>query len=123
MDHELQNKKERKERRIRRVRNKIHGTLERPRMTISRTNRHLFVQLIDDDQGKTIVSFGTLSKENQKTPRARKSKENARWIGKRVAELAKEQKIEKVVFDRGSYKFHGILAELANSARETGLQF
>ena len=87
-------------------------------MSVCKTNKHLYVQIIDDDKGHTLASCGTASKNGQG-----KSKEIAANLGKKIAALAKEKNIEKIVFDRGRYKFHGLIAELANSARQEGLQF
>jgi large subunit ribosomal protein L18 len=106
--------------RVMRVRKKLHGSAETPRLTVSKTNCHLYAQLIDDDRSFTIAGFGTQSKSGSVK---KKSKESAREIGKQIAELAKKQNIHSVIFDRGRYKFHGLVAELANSAREAGLQF
>jgi large subunit ribosomal protein L18 len=102
-----------------RVRKAIHGTAVRPRLSISKTNAHIYAQLIDDDKGATLAGFGTQSKGQK----ARKSKDSARNIGKQIAQLAKKHGVNTVLFDRGRYKFHGIVAELAASAREAGLQF
>ena len=90
---------------------------------MSKTNLHLYAQLIDDVKGITLAGVGTQSKENQNTEFSRKSKQAARHIGKRIAELAKKHNVESVIFDRGRYKYHGVIAELATAAREAGLQF
>lgn len=105
--------------RIMRVRDALHGTALRPRLSVSKTNSHIYVQLIDDDKAVTLAGVGTQSKGRK----MRKSKESARSIGKQIAELAKGCGVNAVLFDRGRYKFHGIVAELATSAREAGLQF
>jgi large subunit ribosomal protein L18 len=109
--------------RVMRVRKKIRGTDTRPRLSVSKTNKHIYAQLIDDVNGITIAGFGSLSKENQATSYNGKSKEAARHIGKRIAELAKQKSIDAVIFDRGRYKYHGVVAELAEGAREAGLRF
>lgn len=109
-------------RRQMRVRKKVRGTSERPRLSVSKTNRHIYAQLIDDAKGVTLGGVGTLSKSNQKEVN-RKSKEAARQIGKQIAELAKMKNLDAVIFDRGRYKYHGIIAEVATGAREAGLQF
>ena len=109
--------------RVMRVRKKVQGSSERPRLSVSKTNAHIYAQLIDDVKGVTLAGVGTLSKSNRKTPHNGKSKEAARHIGKQIAELAKKKSIERVIFDRGRYKFHGVVAELAAGAREAGLQF
>lgn len=105
------------------MRNKLEGTAERPRLSVSKTNCHLYAQLIDDEHSITLAGVGTLSKANQKASLKKKSKEAAREIGKQIAHLAKERNVSTVIFDRGRYKFHGLIAELATGAREAGLQF
>lgn len=120
MDKAKTNRKKARESRIMRVRKKLRGNAERPRLSVSKTNCHIYAQLIDDEQGITIAGFGTLS---EGCGSKKKSKKAAQEIGKQIAELAKNKKIESVIFDRGRYKFHGVVAELANSAREAGLQF
>ncbi len=109
-----------RKRRIYRVRKNIKGTQTKPRMSVNKTNKHLFVQLIDDESAKTLAAIGTYSKEFKGT---KKSKESASILGKKIAEIAKSKKIKEVVFDRGRYKFHGLLSELAKGAKEAGLKF
>ena len=109
--------------RVFRVRKKVQGTDTRPRLSVFKTNKHIYAQLIDDVNSITIAGVGTLSKENQSTEHNGKSKEAARHIGKQIAEMAKQKSIDTVVFDRGRYKFHGVVAELAQGAREAGLRF
>lgn len=109
--------------RVFRVRKKLRGTDVRPRLTVAKSNKHIYAQIIDDEAGRTIVGFGTLSKENQNTEFNGKSKAAARYIGKQIAELAKQKNIETVIFDRGRFKYHGVVAELAEGAREAGLRF
>jgi large subunit ribosomal protein L18 len=123
MDHSLQRRLRARKSRVMRVRKEICGTAERPRLTVFKWNLHIYAQLIDDVNGVTIAGFGTMSKQNQKTKFNKKSKEAARHIGAEIAELAKKKKIVTAIFDRGRYKFHGIIAELAKAAREKGLQF
>ena len=107
-----------------RVRNALQrGTAEKPRLSVSKTNSHLYVQLIDDMRGITLAGIGTCSKENRGGPYGKKSKEAARYLGGKIAELAKGHQVEKVVFDRGRNKYHGTIAELAQAAREAGLRF
>lgn len=118
-----------KQRNIRRKRRKlsmkkrVRGSAERPRMAVFKSNRNLFVQLIDDDKGYTLASASTLMKELDNSEFKKKGKESARYLGELIAKRAKDQNIESVVFDRGHFKYHGLLAELANSAREAGLRF
>jgi large subunit ribosomal protein L18 len=123
MDNTLTRRRNARMKRVMRVRKKLHGSSERPRLSVLKSNVHIYAQLIDDDKGVTIAGVGTLSKPNQKTSLNRKSKEAAREIGKQIATMAKEHNIQTVIFDRGRYKYHGIVAELATAAREAGLQF
>jgi large subunit ribosomal protein L18 len=123
MDKSLKRRKISRRARVFRVRKKVQGTAEKPRFTVSKTNYHIYAQLIDDQKGITLIGCGTQSTENRKTKFNRKSKESARKIGAQIAEEAKKLNVAEVVFDRGRYKFHGVIAELANSAREAGLQF
>ena len=105
-------------RRKNRIRAKLHGTKDKPRFSFTKTNQHLYGQLINDDIGETIVSTSSLkmdSKLNQK--------EKAFEIGKLIAQKAKENKIERVVFDRGGSTYTGIVKECAESARKEGLKF
>ncbi len=114
------NRKEQRERRHLRVRRKISGTAERPRLCVYRSNSNLYVQIIDDVAGNTLVQASTLDKE-VKTKHA--NKEAAKEVGKLVAKRAIEKNIKSVVFDRGGYIYHGVVKELAESAREGGLEF
>lgn len=110
--------------RVYRVRKALQkGTAEKPRLSVSKSNAHLYVQLIDDMRGITLAGIGTASKENRGSPNGKKSKEAARYLGTKIAELAKHQQVEMVVFDRGRNKYHGMIAELAQAAREAGLRF
>ena len=103
--------------RKRRIRSKIRGTAARPRMTVSRTLTQITVQLIDDDAGKTLVSANT------KQLKSKPNIEGAKKLGEEVAKKAKGAKIDTIVFDRNSYKFHGRVKELADAARAGGLTF
>jgi large subunit ribosomal protein L18 len=123
MDHSQKRRNRARLARVMRVRGQIRGTRLKPRLSVYKSNCHIYAQLIDDENGTTIGGIGTLSKNNQKTAHNRKSKAAARHIGTEIAKLAKEQNITTVVFDRGRCKFHGTIAELANGAREAGLQF
>ena len=109
-----------RERRHLRVRRKVSGTAERPRLCVFRSNSNIYVQVIDDVAGNTLVSASTLDKE-VKTKHA--NKEAAKEVGALIAKKAKAKKIETVVFDRGGYIYHGIVKELAEAAREGGLKF
>lgn len=123
MESELNQRNLRRQRRAMRIRKKVRGNFEKPRLTFYRSNKHLLAQLIDDEKHETIFGIGTLSKDLQKTPFGKKSKEAAKELGKRVALQAKKLEIPSVVFDRGSYKYHGIIAAFADAARAEGLQF
>lgn len=103
-----------------RVRRKISGTSERPRLCVYRSNTNLYVQIIDDVAGNTLVSASTLDKEI-KTKHA--NKEAAKELGTLIAKKAVAKKINTVVFDRGGYIYHGVVKELADAAREGGLEF
>ena len=113
-------RKAERERRHARVRTKISGTAERPRLCVYRSNKNLFVQVIDDVAGKTLVSASTLDKE-VKTKYA--NKEAAKEVGALIAKRALEKNIKDVVFDRGGYIYHGVVKELADAARNGGLNF
>ncbi len=103
-----------------RVRRKISGTAERPRLCVYRSNTNLYVQVIDDVAGNTLVAASTLDKEI-KTKHA--NKEAAKELGTLIAKKAQAKNIKTVVFDRGGYIYHGIVKELADAAREGGLEF
>ena len=116
-------KTDRKAERIRRhvrVRTKISGTAECPRLCVYRSNKNLFVQVIDDVNGVTLAQASTLDKE-VKTKHA--NKEAAKEVGALVAKRALEKNIKSVVYDRGGYVYHGVVKELAEAAREAGLEF
>ena len=109
-----------RERRHLRVRKKISGTAECPRLCVYRSNTNLYAQIIDDVAGVTIVSASTLDKAI-KTKHA--NKEAAKEVGTLIAKKAIEKNIKAVVFDRGGYIYHGVVKELAEAAREAGLEF
>ena len=108
--------------RHRRVRKKIHGTAARPRLAVHRTNKHLSVQVIDDDAGRTIVAAST-TEAGLRTEGNGSSVAAASRVGTLIAERAKAAGIDKVVFDRGGYLYHGRVAAVAAAAREAGLEF
>ena len=112
-------KMERTRRHIR-VRRKISGTSERPRLCVYRSNSNLYVQIIDDVAGNTLVQASTLDKE---VKNKHANKEAAKEVGTLVAKRAAEKNITTVVFDRGGYIYHGVVKELAEAAREAGLKF
>jgi large subunit ribosomal protein L18 len=110
-------------RRAWRVRSRLRGTAEQPRLSVFKSNKHLFAQLIDDVQGVTLAAVGTYSKPMREAQLGVKSKAAAREVGSRIAGMAKDKGIKRVIFDRGPNKYHGILAELADAARSAGLEF
>ena len=114
------NRKLERERRHKRVRAKISGTAECPRLCVYRSNSNIYAQVIDDTKGVTIASASTLDKE-VKTKKS--NKEAAKEVGTLVAKRAIEKKVKTVVYDRGGYIYHGIVKELAEAAREAGLEF
>lgn len=123
MHSEIKDRDARRRRREKRVRKSVRGTAARPRLCVIKSNRHVCAQLIDDDQGITLVAAGTATKDFRGQGLNKKNKVNARQVGIKIAELAKEKSIAAIVFDRGHRKYHGILAELADGAREAGLKF
>ena len=123
MENRLKDRDVRRKRRAMRVRKGVRGTSDKPRLTVFPSNKHLLAQIIDDEQSKTLVGIGTMSKSFKGSENSKKSKASAKEIGKQIAQAAKKGKIERVVFDRGSYKYHGIIAELAEGARSEGLKF
>lgn len=101
-------KQEQRKRRHRRVRGKVRGTAQQPRLSVFRSNRQVYAQVIDDEQGHTLASA---------------SGEDSREVGQAIARRAQEAGVNKVVFDRGGYKYHGRVKELAEGARQGGLEF
>jgi len=114
---------QRRERRHRRVRRKVSGTPERPRLCVYRSLAHMYCQVIDDISGHTLVSASSKDVEFKDSLPHGGNIEAAKTIGKRIAEKAKEKGIERVVFDRGSYPYHGRVKALAEAAREAGMKF
>jgi large subunit ribosomal protein L18 len=108
-------------RRKRRVRKKISGTLDKPRLSVFRSNRHIYAQIIDDMTGQTLVSASTIEKDFN--PSNKSKMEVASEAGRILAERAREKEIKKVVFDRGGNLYHGRVKALADGAREGGLVF
>jgi large subunit ribosomal protein L18 len=103
-----------------RIRRKLSGTKERPRLAVFRSVAHIYAQVIDDVEGKTLVSASSVDKDG-KTKGGNVAA--AKAIGKLVAERAKEKGVKQVVFDRGGYQYHGRIKALADAAREAGLEF
>ena len=105
-----------------RIRRNISGTKERPRMSVFRSNKDMYVQLIDDFNGHTMVAASSLKREENNTKRVNKT-EKAKYVGKLIAEKSLEKGLSKVVFDRNGYLYHGRVKALADAAREGGLKF
>jgi len=125
-------KKEKRERRHRRIRAKLSGTAKVPRLCVFKSTNHIYAQLIDDEKGKTISSASDLEMKKAKKKETKKGKEkkelggktaSACEVGKLIAKKALEKKIEKVVFDRSGFAYHGRVKALADGAREGGLKF
>lgn len=105
-------------RRHRRVRKKVFGTPERPRLAVFRSNRHIYAQVIDDFEGRTLAAASTLKDAGKGDP-----KEQAKAVGTALAERAKSAGVSRVAFDRGGFKYHGRVQAVAEGAREGGLEF
>lgn len=121
----LKAKKAKLVRRQRRVRAKVTGTAERPRLRVTRTNAHIYAQVIDDSDttSKTLVSASSLDAEFKTTGKNGSNKEGAEEVGKLVGKRAIEAGISEIVFDRGGHLYHGRVQALADGAREAGLKF
>ena len=119
MIHKIE-KKEIRNRIHRRIRRKLRGTSERPRLAVFRSVAHIYAQIIDDAEGKTVVAASSVDKSNRTNGGNIAA---AKAIGKAVAERAKEKGISTVVFDRGGYQYHGRIKALADAARAAGLEF
>ncbi len=111
------------EKRKRRVRKKIFGTQERPRLTVFRSAKHIYAQVVVDETGNTIAGASTLDKEAKEHEAFSGKVEAAEFIGKLVAQRAKEKGVTKVVFDRNGFLYHGRVKAVSNGARKGGLEF
>ena len=118
MANKIKEKRIKKQRRHSRVRSRVKGTSERPRLCVYRSLKHIYAQIIDDTTGKTLVNA-----QDKEIKEKLKRGDLAREIGKLLAKKAINKKIEKVVFDRGGYRYHGRVKALAEGAREGGLKF
>jgi large subunit ribosomal protein L18 len=112
-------KNESRKKRHRSIRKRIEGNTERPRLSVFRSTRHIYAQVIDDLARKTLVSTSDVDAEKG----AGKKKDRAKQVGTAIAKLCLEKGIDKVVFDRAGYKYHGRVSALADGAREAGLKF
>lgn len=102
-----------------RIRKYIKGTASKPRLAVFRSNKHIYAQLIDDTSGVTLASASSMEKSFKDSV----SSEGAKKVGETLAKRAKDKKIQEVIFDRGGFKYHGMVASLADGAREGGLKF
>lgn len=112
-----------KQKRQLRVRKKLRGTADKPRLCVIKTNQHIHIQLIDDVEGCTLAAISTHSKQMQETPHRRKSKEAGKVLGQKIAQIALGKQVKQAVFDRGPHRYHGVIAAVADGAREAGLEF
>jgi large subunit ribosomal protein L18 len=112
-----------REKRRARIRRKLSGTAERPRLTVYKSLKHMYAQLVDDTSGKTLVSVGTTSKSLKGEVKDDDKTAAARKVGEALARAAKEKGIESVVFDRNGFDYHGRVEAVAAAAREAGLKF
>ncbi len=110
-------------RRKNRVRKKLRGTADQPRLSVQRSNKHLYCQVIDDQSGRTIASASTRDKSLRDDINNGGNCDAAKIIGQTIAQRARDAGVTRVTFDRGRFKYHGRVAELANAAREGGLEF
>ncbi|MGB9795402.1 50S ribosomal protein L18 [Fervidobacterium gondwanense] len=109
--------------RHRRIRKRISGTPERPRLSVYRSEKHIYAQIIDDVAGRTIVAASTVEKELREKLQKTWNVAAAKEVGKLIAERAIAKGVKEVVFDRGGFKYHGRIKALADAAREAGLKF
>jgi large subunit ribosomal protein L18 len=114
---------ERRLRRQRHVRKRLHGTPERPRLAVFRSSKHIYAQVIDDTQGRTLAAASTAEPDLKGQQAYGGNKAAASLVGRTIAQRAKQAGIDKVCFDRRSYKYHGRIQALADAARESGLNF
>jgi large subunit ribosomal protein L18 len=112
-----------RERRKLRIRSKISGKPERPRLSVFRSGRHVYVQVVNDTDGKTLAAASTLSRDLKGTLSEDRKIDAAKKVGALIAKICLEKKIDKVVFDRNGYLYHGRVKALAEAAREAGLKF
>jgi len=110
-------------RRKKRFQKKVRGTPERPRLCVYRSNKHIYAQIVDDQETRTLASVSTLSKELASLADKRATKEAAQKVGELIAKKAQERNIQKVVFDRNGFLYHGRVRAVADAAREAGLEF
>lgn len=112
-----------REKRKKRIRKRITGTPERPRLTVYRSARHIYTQIIDDTRGVTLVSASTVESEVREQPKFDSKKAAAVFVGKLIAQRATSKGITSVVFDRNGFLYHGRIKAISDGAREAGLDF
>jgi large subunit ribosomal protein L18 len=117
------NRRKARLRRRKHIRRRVYGTPERPRLNVFRSLEHIYVQLIDDTVGNTLAAASTIDQEIREQMSGLSKTEQARIVGKTVAERAVAKGVKTIVFDRGGYKYHGRVKALAEAAREAGLDF
>jgi len=115
--------REAREGRHRRVRKRVQGTRSHPRLSVFRSLKHIYAQVIDDTKGHTLAAASTLDSEIRGRLNGLKKTEQARLVGELIAQRSRRRRIKRVVFDRGGYKYHGRVKALAEAAREGGLEF
>ncbi|MCF7740545.1 MAG: 50S ribosomal protein L18 [Candidatus Marinimicrobia bacterium] len=123
MSKRLRKKRELHKKRKLRVRNKIFGTPKRPRLTVRRSNKHIYTQIINDLTNESLVQVSDLSPEVKTEIDDHTKVEISKIVGKKIAEKAQKKGVEKVVFDRAGYQYHGRVKAVAEAAREAGLEF
>jgi len=119
----VKDRKQRRDKIKRRSRQQVRGTAQRPRLAVFRSLRHIYAQVIDDEQGITLASVSTLDKAASGGLPSTGGAEAGKRIGELIAERAKGQGVETVVFDRGGFQYHGVIRAIADGAREAGLKF
>lgn len=112
-----------RQRRHKRIRKKIIGTSEKPRLSVYKSLKHIYAQIIDDIKGKTVLCISTLHKDVKEKIKGKKKTEQAFIVGEMIGKLALDKGIKEVVFDRGGFKYHGRIKAIADGARKSGLKF
>jgi len=120
----LLTKTDKRQKRRWRIRNKVAGSVQRPRLSVYKSSKHLYIQVINDLEGRTLAAATTNTKGNKAAGRKSFANiENAKLLGKDIADKAKAAGVDAVVFDRGGYRYHGVIKAVADAAREAGLKF
>ena len=123
MGSKLNPRQEARLKRRKRIRKKVSGSPERPRLSVFRSSKHIYAQVIDDLNGVTLVTASTLTPEIRQQEKVKGKIEDAKRVGKMIAQMTKAQGITRVVFDRNGFMYHGRVRALASAAREAGLEF